>query len=81
MMPNEISVDTSSKTEACLIDMGAWMSENMHMLNQEKTELIIFKPKHHLRVTDGFQVREKAVHVARCMKTLGLYSVRCLTNG
>ena len=32
--PNETWVDTSSKLETCLADIGAWMSGNIFMLNQ-----------------------------------------------
>ena len=67
--------DVSSKLGACLTDNGAKMSANMFMLNKEKPKLIIFKPKHHLKVSDKFQLQagEKTVHVARSVKNLEVY--------
>ena len=46
-MPKETSVKASSKLEACLVDVDAWISANMFMVNQEKTELINCKSKPH----------------------------------
>ena len=53
------------KLEACLAAISVWKSANMFMFNQEKIELIIFKPKHLLKVRDKIELRVegKIVHV------------------
>jgi exonuclease III len=81
IMPNEKWVDVSKKLEACLTDISVWMSANMLMLNQEKTEFIIFKPKHQVKKNEKCQLRvgEKTVHVAESVKSLGVYFDTSLT--
>ena len=37
---------TSSKIESCINEISEWMNHNLLKLNQEKTEFIIFKPRH-----------------------------------
>ena len=75
IMPNETRVDASTKLESCLADIDAWMSANIEKLNQEKSELIIFKPKHELKVT----VVEKIIHLARSVKNLPRKgNIKCL---
>ena len=41
--------DLSERLERCLSEIADWMSANMLKLNQEKTELIIFAPKHQVK--------------------------------
>ena len=38
--------DISSRIEACLADISDWMRSNLLKLNQDKTELMVFAPKH-----------------------------------
>jgi len=46
--------DLSERLERCLSDIADWMSANMLKLNQDKTELIIFAPKHQVKhFSDG----------------------------
>ena len=47
----------------------------MLILNREQTEQIIFKPKQQVKVSViiQFQVGEKALHVTRSVKNLGVY--------
>ena len=47
--------------------LDAWTSINVLMLNQEKTELKSFKPKHQLKVSGKIQLQvgENTDHVAR----------------
>ena len=68
-------VNSSTKPEASLAGIGARLSANMFMPNQEKTELIIFKPKHQLKVSDykPFQIGEIAFHVALSIKNFGVH--------
>ena len=51
------------------------MSANMLKLNKEKIELIIFNPKHQVRMNDELrlQVNNNTVSVASSMKNLGVY--------
>jgi hypothetical protein len=37
---------TLSRIEAFLADISDWMRYNLSKLNQDKTELIVFAPKH-----------------------------------
>jgi len=46
IMPKTTWSDVAKNLEACLADISTWMSANMLKLNEEKTGLIIFKPKH-----------------------------------
>jgi hypothetical protein len=39
----------SRRLETCLSDVSVLMSSNMLKLNQDKTELIVFAPKHHVK--------------------------------
>ena len=44
---NDISVDEAiSRLEMCIKDICKWMSQNALKLNEDKTDLIIFSPKH-----------------------------------
>jgi len=51
-MPKTTWFDVAKKLEACLTDISTWMSANMLKLNEEKTELIIFNPKHQVRINE-----------------------------
>ena len=57
-----------------LSDISVWISVNMLMLNQEKAELIIFKPKHQVGIIEETQLRvgEKIVCVAQIVKILNM---------
>ena len=70
ILPKQIWLDVSKKLEACLANISTWMSANM---NKEKTELIIFNPKHKSRkMTEDIQLQvdEKTIHVAGSVKDL-----------
>jgi len=58
--------DVTKKLDACLADISTWMSANKLKLNEEKTELIIFNPKHQVGVNDELrlQVDKNTVSVA-----------------
>ena len=43
------------------------------MLNQEMIELIIFKQKHHVKLSDKIQIGEKALHEAHSVKNVDVY--------
>jgi hypothetical protein len=40
--------DVTGRLEPCLSEISAWMKSNMLKLNEDKTELIVFAPKHRL---------------------------------
>ena len=44
--PRDIWNDIAQKLESCLSDISRWMKLNLLKLNQDKTELIIFAPRH-----------------------------------
>ena len=68
---NNISV----KLEACLADISDWMSANMLKLNQDKTELIVFRPKYQSKTTNDYQshVGTNTVHASKSVKNLGVH--------
>ena len=74
IMPKTIWFDTAKKLEACLADISTWMSANMLKLNEGKTELIIFNPKHQVRMNEELQLQvgNNTVFVASSAKNLGV---------
>jgi hypothetical protein len=42
---------TASTTQECIADVSEWMSSNKLKLNQDKTELIVFAPKHQAKTS------------------------------
>ncbi|KAK2159884.1 hypothetical protein LSH36_144g05035 [Paralvinella palmiformis] len=56
-MPKTTWPDVAKKLETCLADISTWMSANMLKLNEEKTELIIFNPKHQVRMTEELRLQ------------------------
>jgi len=64
--------DVAKKLEACLDKISTWMSANMLNLNEEKIELIIFNPKHQVRMNKELrlQVDNNTVSVASSVKNL-----------
>lgn len=44
--PKDSWANYVNKLEMCLSDISSWMTRNMLKLNEDKTELIIFTPKH-----------------------------------
>jgi hypothetical protein len=73
--------DVAKKLEACLADISTWMSANTLKLNEEKTELIFFNPKHQVRMNEELwlQVGNNTVSVASSGKNLGVYFDTSLT--
>ena len=64
-----------------IIIISTWMSANMLKLNEENTELIIFNPKHQVRINEEsrLQVGNNTVSVASSVKNLKAYFDRFLT--
>lgn len=59
--------------EACLVDISAWMNANMLKLNQDKTELIVFAPKHQPAHDIQLNVGIKTIKAAPVVKNLGVH--------
>ena len=73
ILTKETWLDVLKKLEACLADINTWMSANMLMLNQEKSELVIFNPKYKSKkITEDVQLQagEKTVCVAQSVKNI-----------
>ncbi|CAC5400218.1 unnamed protein product [Mytilus coruscus] len=67
--------DLSKRLEKCLADIGDWMSVNMLKLNEDKTELIIFAPKHQIKHLSDFRLTfdGTVLNDVSCVKNLGMY--------
>ena len=46
---NQNWADAITRLENCVTEVKAWMGHNLLKLNDDKTELIVFAPKHRLR--------------------------------
>ena len=61
--------DAITRMENCVSEVKAWMELNLLKLNDDKTELIVFTPKHHKHLCSGVNVTiggckvEPATHV------------------
>ena len=73
-MSKETWMDASTKLEACMAYIGAWMSANILILNQGKMELIVFELRQWLNVSDKIQleVKGKTIHVAHSVENLDM---------
>ena len=67
--------DLSKRLENCLSDISNWMSANMLKLNQDKTELIIFAPKHQVKHLSEFSLTFDGTVLSdvSVVKNLGMY--------
>jgi hypothetical protein len=67
--------DLSEHLERCLSNIADWMTANMLKLNQEKTELIIFSPKHQVKHFSDFRLKFDGTVLSdvSCVKNLGMY--------
>jgi hypothetical protein len=67
--------DLSERLERCLLDIADWMSANMLKLNQDKTELIIFTPKHQVKHFSDFRLKFDGTVLSdvSCVNNLGMY--------
>jgi hypothetical protein len=57
------------------LDIADWMSANMLKLNQDKTELIIFAPKHQVKHFSDFRLKFDGTVLSdvSCVNNLGMY--------
>lgn len=79
--PRKTWTDISGRIEVCLADISDWMRSNLLKLNQDKTELIVFAPKH--RVKDfsncNLSFGGTVISDAPSVKNLGVFFDRSLT--
>ena len=54
--PSNSWTNMSQRLSNCLSDIRMWMSGNLLKLNEEKTELIVFAPKHRLKDMRSFEL-------------------------
>ena len=79
--PFENWIDISKRLEDCLTAISSWMCSNMLKLNEDKTEVMLFAPKHRMKdlqdchLTFGGNV----VTSSECVKNLGVYFDKTLS--
>lgn len=79
--PLENWIDISKRLEDSLTDISSWMCSNMLKLNEDKTEVMLFAPKHRVKdlqdchLTFGGNV----VTSSECVKNLGVYFDKTLS--
>ena len=68
---NDISVDdTISRLEMCIRDICKWMSQNSLKLNEDKTNFIIFSPKHNQFTTKVINVGANKIPSSEYIKII-----------
>ncbi|PIK41221.1 reverse transcriptase-like protein [Apostichopus japonicus] len=67
--------EIQEKLQECVNNVGMWLRRNKLMLNDVKTELIIFSPKTQLKddVTPHITVGTNTIYPASIVKNLGVY--------
>jgi hypothetical protein len=70
--------DISDRLEACLSDIKSWMCTNMLKLNQDKTELIVFAPKHKVKSLTKLQFNFDGTILSEssCVRNLGFFPTK-----
>lgn len=73
--PTTVWGPVSTKVGACVEEVASWMSENMLKLNQDKTEFIVFTPKHQRLATQHLSVDigDVTITAAPVVKNLGVF--------
>ncbi|XP_062609775.1 uncharacterized protein LOC134271589 [Saccostrea cucullata] len=73
--PTSNWIDVASRLQTCLSDISSWMRSYFLKINQEKTDFIIFAPKHRIHhfnevsiIFDGNKIK-----VSSCVKNLGVF--------
>jgi hypothetical protein len=79
--PIDSWTDISMRLEACIADISTWMKINLLKLNQDKTELIIFAPKHRVKELGNCQLvlEGTIVTYVTCVKNLAAYLDKSLS--
>ena len=73
--------EVSSNLIVCLNDIRKWMSANLLKLNQDKTELMVFAPKHQMHNLSEFSISfgDCVVSETSAVKNLGVIFDRTLS--
>ncbi|CAC5366199.1 unnamed protein product [Mytilus coruscus] len=73
--------DLSDRLKACLSQISDWMTSNMLKLNQDKTELIVFAPKHRVKQLSKFELPFDGTILsdANCVRNLGVFFDKTLS--
>ena len=61
--------------EACIADIGPWMTSILLKLNQDKTEHIVFTTKQHLKSVPKLKLKvgDSLIESAPCVRKNGVY--------
>ena len=73
--------NTSKRIEDCLSDISSWMCVNMLKLNEDKTELMLFAPKHRVKDLKNCHLTFKGNIITSpdCIKNLGIHFDKTLS--
>ncbi|CAC5421345.1 unnamed protein product [Mytilus coruscus] len=73
--------DLSDRLKACLSEISDWMTSNMLKLNQDKTELIVFAPKHRVKQLSKYELPFDGTILsdANCVRNLGVFFDKTLS--
>ena len=69
----------ASTVEACVADISTWMSNNMLKVNQDKTEMIIFRPKQRVNTTHDMSIIVGGNTISSYSSVKGVYMDSALT--
>ena len=74
-------VETARRLTECFGEVGRWMAVRMLKLNDEKTKMMIFTSKHHLKVCGGcsLTVDDDTVSPSHRIRNLGVHMDQHLT--
>jgi hypothetical protein len=78
--PPDSWTSVAPRLESCLSDISSWMHLNMLKINQDKTELIIFTPKHRASEFSDCELLFDGtiIHESQFVKNLGAFLERSL---
>ena len=64
----------------CIADISTWMNSNMLKLNKDKTEIIVFSSKQHVKKTENLRIKVGSSYINSSMsvRNLGLILVNTL---
>ena len=72
--PKESLAHISERIKICIQDVGEWMASNMLMLNREKTDVILFAPKHKSLLDNNFSLAfgNVTINAKKVVRSLGV---------
>jgi hypothetical protein len=72
-MSTNDSSTTMEMITNCVNDIKSWMSSNKLKLNDDKTELIVFKKKSTKRILNEISINDNVICASPCVRNLGLF--------